>query len=51
MSHLDYMNIILFGVTDIVINKLQGVQTWVAKVILIKSKYDSSIEAMKTLHW
>ena len=50
MSHLDYTNIILFGVTDKVINKLQRVQNWVAKVIQIKSKYDSSIEARKTLH-
>ena len=51
MCHLDYMNIILFGVMDKVRNKLQRVQNWVGKVILIKLKYDSSIEAKKTLHW
>ena len=49
LSHLDYMNIILFGATDKVINKLQRVQKWAVKVILIKS--DSSIEARKTLCW
>ena len=51
MSHLDYVNIILFGVTDKVIHRLQQVQNWAAKVILIKSQYDSSFEARKTLHW
>ena len=45
------MNIILFGMTDKVINKLQRVQNWEVKVIMIKSKYDSSTEARKTLHW
>ena len=49
MSHLDYVNITLFGVTDKVISRLQRVQNWVVKVILIKSKYDSSFEA-KTLY-
>ena len=38
MSHLDYANIILFGMTEKVISRLQRVQNWVAKVILIKSK-------------
>ena len=51
MSHLDYANIILFGVTDKLINKPQRVQNWVAEVILIKSKYDSRFEARKTLPW
>ena len=51
MSHLDYVNIILFDVTDQVISRLQGVQNWAVKVVLIKSKYDSSFEARKTLHW
>ena len=50
MSHLYYANIILFGATNKVISRLQRVQNWVAKVILIKSKYDSSFEARKTLH-
>ena len=50
-SHLHYANIILFGATDKVISRLQRVQNWVAKVILTKSKYDSSFEARKTLHW
>ena len=51
MSHLDYTNIILFDVTDKAINKLQRVKNWAVKVILIKSKCDSSIKARKTLHW
>ena len=49
MSHLNYTNIILFGVIDKVINKLHRVQNWVGKVILMK--YDSSTKARKTIHW
>ena len=50
MSHLDYVNIILFGVTDKVISRLQRVQNWAVMVILTKPKYDSRFEARKTLH-
>ena len=51
MSHLNYVNIILFGVTDKVISRLQRVQNWAAKEILTKSNYISSFEGRKTLHW
>ena len=47
MSHLDYANIILFGATHKVISRLPRVQNGAAKVILTKSKYDSSFEARK----
>ena len=47
MSHVDYVNIILLGVTDKVISRLQRVQNWAVKVILKKSKYGSSFEARK----
>ena len=48
---MDYANIILFDATDKVISRLQTVQNWAVKVILTKSKYDSSFKARKTLHW
>ena len=50
-SHLDYSNAILYGLPEVDIQKLQHVQNCVAKLILEKNKYDSSVGALKELHW
>ena len=50
-SHLDYSNAILYGLPKVDIQKLQCVQNCVAKLILKKNKYDSSVGALKELHW
>ena len=51
LSHLDYSNSILCGLPGNAINRLQRVQNWAAKVVLGLSKYDSSREALRSLHW
>ena len=51
LSHLDYGNAVLYGLPDKTLNKLQRVQNWAAKVVLKQSKYDSSKEALRKLHW
>ena len=51
LSHLDYSNCILCGLPDSSIELLQKMQNWAAKVVLQKSKFDSSTDALKHLHW
>ena len=51
LSHLDYANSILCGLPSSTIARLQRVQNWAAKMVLRRGKYDSSTDALKTLHW
>ena len=51
ISHLDYCNSILAGLPDVSINQMQRVQILAVKVVLGKSKMDSSTECLSTLHW
>ena len=51
MSHLDYSNSVLVGAPDVLINKLQRIQNMCAKLVLLRTKYDSSTKALKDLHW
>ena len=51
MSHLDYSNSILFGCTHIVLNRFQQIQNMSAKLVLGRSKYSISKEALIELHW
>ena len=51
MSHLDYLNAVLYDVPNKTLSKHQGIQNMCAKLALGKSKYDSSTECLKTLHW
>ena len=51
LSHLDYSNSILAGLPASRLRPLQRVQNWAAKVVLCRSKYDSSLEALQYLHW
>ena len=51
MSHLDYVNAILINLPQREIHKLQRIQNMAAKIVLCKSKYESSWESLQELHW
>ena len=51
ISHLDYSNTVLYGLPNKTLNKYQRIQNMCAKLVLGKSKYDSSNESLKPLHW
>ena len=51
LSHLDYLNTIFVGLPDKDIKAMQRVQNAAAKMVLLKTKYDSSTDALKRLHW
>ena len=51
LAHLDYANILYYGLPDRDIHKLQRVQNMAAKVVLKRKKYDSATDCLKTLHW
>ena len=52
MSKLDCCNSILFGISNKLVDKLQRIQNYAAKLILNSSmEYQSSAECLKTLHW
>lgn len=51
MSHLDYANSILAGVPDTTLRPFQRLQNMCAKLVLNRSKFESSTEALKQLHW
>ena len=51
LSHLDYLNAIFVGLPDKDIKAMQRVQNAAAKMVLLKTKYDSSTDALKRLHW
>ena len=51
MSHLDYVNAILINLAQREIHKLQRIQNMAAKIVLCKSKYESSRESLQELHW
>ena len=51
ISHLDYCNVVLFGISDCDIAKLQRIQNMCAKLVLARKKRDSSKQALYDLHW
>ena len=51
MSHLDYSDAVLYGIPNKTLNKYQRIQNMCAKLVVRKSKYDSSTESLKALHW
>ena len=51
MSHLDYVNAILINLPQREIHKLQRIQNMAAKIVLCKSKCESSRESLWELHW
>ena len=51
ISHLDYCNVILYGIALCDLAKLQRIQNLCAKLVLNRSRYDSSKQALHDLHW
>lgn len=51
ISHLDYCNVILFGVANCELRKMQRIQNMCAKLVLNRRKYDSPKQALFDLHW
>ena len=51
MSHIDYANSILINLQVCVLGQMQRVQDIAAKIVMGKSKYDSSTQCHKALHW
>ena len=51
ISHLDYSNALFYGLPTKDINHLQCVQNSCAKLVLGKTRYDSSTACLKQLHW
>ena len=49
MSHLDYSNSILYGISKHQMQKMQRIQNICAKLVLKKDKYSSSTEALREL--
>lgn len=51
LSLLDYGNALYHGLPTSTIAPMQRLQNQAAKLVLKRSRYDSSTEALKTLHW
>ena len=51
LSHLDYANVILIGIPEVDIKKMQIVQNMVAKLVLNCSTMESLICCLRNLHW
>ena len=51
ISHLDYANTLLYGMTKKLKSRYQRIQNMCAKLILNKKKYDSTTECLRELHW
>lgn len=51
ISHLDYCNVILYGISQAELSKLQRIQNMCAKLVLNRSKFESSKQALFDLHW
>ena len=48
---LDYANAILFGITDVLIGKLQRVQNYAARLVVRCDRRDHITPVVKKLHW
>ena len=51
MTHLDYTSNILTGLPKASIHQLQRVQNMAAKIVLQRSKFESSSKCLEELHW
>ena len=50
ISHLDYCNVILYGIADCEFSKMQRIQNMCTKFVLNRRKNDSSRDALYVLH-
>jgi hypothetical protein len=51
ISHLDYCNAILYGISHCEIQKMQRIHNMCAKLVLNRGKYESSKQSLYDLHW
>ena len=51
MSHLDYANALLCNAPKTTVQSFQRIQNMCSKLVLKRSKYESSREALRDLHW
>ena len=51
ISRLDYGNILLYGLPDLLLDKLQRAQNAAARVVVKASRYDHVTPILETLHW
>ena len=51
ITHQDYGSTLLYGILKKTIGKYQIIQNIYVKLVLNQSKYESSTEALKTIHW
>ena len=51
VSRLDYANALLFGITDVLIGKLQRVQNYAARLVVRCGRRDHITPVLKKLHW
>ena len=51
VAHLNYANVLYFGLPDIDVSKLQRGQNIAARLILGKTNQDSITECLRELHW
>ena len=51
INHLDYANFVYFGLPQSELQRLQRVQNIAVKLVLCRSKFSCTSEAMKSLHW
>ncbi|KAK3087887.1 hypothetical protein FSP39_012065 [Pinctada imbricata] len=51
ISHLDYCNVILYGISQSDLCKMQRIQNMCAKLVLKRGKFESSKENLYDLHW
>ena len=51
ISHLDYANALLYGMTKKLKLRYQRIQNMCAELVLNKQKYDSATECLLELHW
>ena len=51
LSHLDYANVILIGLPEVDIKKMQSAQNMAAKLVLNCSTMEGSTCCLRNLHW
>ena len=51
MSKIDYCNSLLYGIPDKLLNRIQRIQNYAARVVLRLHKFSHITPALATLHW